>query len=173
MNASLAPQSQMQLAVHFHAQGQLDSARAALEMALAAAPDYSTALENLGDVYLQMAADAYQRGLQISPHDLPMLTNLGNLYREMGQIVQARVLMQRAVTQAGEHVPSALLNNLGLLELNEGNFGTALDLFQRALWIFQNEESGGHPQLSSESAGVGATISANINRAEVSLAALK
>jgi cytochrome c-type biogenesis protein CcmH/NrfG len=36
-------------------------------MALTAAPNYSTALENLGDVYLQMAADAYQRASKLDP----------------------------------------------------------------------------------------------------------
>ncbi len=61
------PEPYNNLAVLYASEGQLDSARAALEMALTAAPNYSTALENLGDVYLQMAADAYQRASKLDP----------------------------------------------------------------------------------------------------------
>jgi colicin import membrane protein len=61
------PEPYNNLAVLYASEGQLDSARAALEMALAAAPNYATALENLGDVYLQMAADAYQRAAKLDP----------------------------------------------------------------------------------------------------------
>ena len=46
--------------------GQLDRARAALELALLARPDYATAHENMGDMYLQMAADAYQRAATLA-----------------------------------------------------------------------------------------------------------
>jgi Flp pilus assembly protein TadD len=61
------PEPYNNLAVLYASEGQLDSARAALEMALTAAPNYSTALENLGDVYLQMATDAYQRASKLDP----------------------------------------------------------------------------------------------------------
>jgi Flp pilus assembly protein TadD len=61
------PEPYNNLAVLYASEGQLDSARAALEMALAAAPNYATALENLGDVYLQMATDAYQRAAKLDP----------------------------------------------------------------------------------------------------------
>jgi tetratricopeptide (TPR) repeat protein len=61
------PEPYNNLAVLYASEGRLDSARAALEKALTAAPGYSTALENLGDVYLQMAADAYQRANKADP----------------------------------------------------------------------------------------------------------
>lgn len=61
------PEPYNNLAVLYAGEGRLDSARAALEMALAAAPNYGTALENLGDIYLQMAADSYQRAAKIDP----------------------------------------------------------------------------------------------------------
>jgi len=61
------PEPYNNLAVLYAGEGQLDSARAALQMALAAAPNYGTAYENLGDVYLQMAADAYQRATALEP----------------------------------------------------------------------------------------------------------
>lgn len=61
------PEPYNNLAVLYAGEGRLEAARAALEMALAAAPNYGTAYENLGDVYLQMAADAYQRATALEP----------------------------------------------------------------------------------------------------------
>jgi tetratricopeptide (TPR) repeat protein len=61
------PEPYNNLAVLYAGEGKLDNARAALEMALAAAPNYGIAYENLGDIYLQMAADAYQRAAKLDP----------------------------------------------------------------------------------------------------------
>jgi tetratricopeptide (TPR) repeat protein len=61
------PEPYNNLAVLYAADGQLDNARRALEAALIAAPNYGTAYENLGDLHLQMAADAYQRAVKLEP----------------------------------------------------------------------------------------------------------
>lgn len=61
------PEPYNNLAVLYAAEGRLDNARRALESALIAAPNYGTAYENLGDLYLQMAADAYQRAAKLEP----------------------------------------------------------------------------------------------------------
>jgi len=61
------PEPYNNLAVLYAAEGRLDNARRALESALIAAPNYGTAYENLGDLYLQMAADAYQRAATLEP----------------------------------------------------------------------------------------------------------
>jgi Flp pilus assembly protein TadD len=61
------PEPYNNLAVIHAAEGQLERARTLLESALAARPDYATAYENLGDVYLQMSADAYQRAAKLQP----------------------------------------------------------------------------------------------------------
>jgi Flp pilus assembly protein TadD len=61
------PEPYNNLAVLYAGEGRLESARAELDKALLAAPGYSTALENLGDVYLQLAADAYQRASKADP----------------------------------------------------------------------------------------------------------
>jgi tetratricopeptide (TPR) repeat protein len=60
------PEPYNNLAVHYAAQGQLDKARATLEMAIRANPSYATAHENLGDVYAQLASQSYSRALQLS-----------------------------------------------------------------------------------------------------------
>jgi len=76
------PEPYNNLAVLHAANGQLDRARTALELALVARPDYATAHENLGDVYLQMAADAYQRAAKLQPNDRALAGKL-SLTREM------------------------------------------------------------------------------------------
>lgn len=76
------PEPYNNLAVLYAAAGQLERARAALETALIARPDYATAHENLGDVYLQMAADSYQRASTLQPANRALSGKLA-LAREM------------------------------------------------------------------------------------------
>ena len=59
------PEPSNNLAVLYAAQNQFDRARAALEMALKNNPRYAVAYENLGDVYARLAAEAYDKALQI------------------------------------------------------------------------------------------------------------
>jgi len=68
------PEPYNNLAVIDASQGQLQRARTLLETALAIRPDYVTALENLGDIYLQLGVDAYQRAAKLQPSN----RNLGN-----------------------------------------------------------------------------------------------
>ena len=49
----------------YAAQSQFDKARAALEMAIKLNPGYATAHENLGDVYVRLAAQSYSRAQQL------------------------------------------------------------------------------------------------------------
>ena len=61
------PEPYNNLAVMLAAIGELDRARVALENAVRALPGYALAQENLGDVYLRMAARAYERAAQLDP----------------------------------------------------------------------------------------------------------
>lgn len=55
------PEPRNNLAVLYAAQGNYPLARQELELAIAAAPDYAVAHENLGDVYARLAAAEYER----------------------------------------------------------------------------------------------------------------
>ena len=68
------PEPYNNLAVIDASRGQLQRARTLLETALAIRPDYVTALENLGDIHLQLGVDAYQRAAKLQPGN----RNLGN-----------------------------------------------------------------------------------------------
>jgi tetratricopeptide (TPR) repeat protein len=55
------PEAHNNLAVLYAAQNELDKARLALEAAVRNNPQFGIALENLGDVHLRLAAQAYDR----------------------------------------------------------------------------------------------------------------
>lgn len=61
------PEPYNNLAVIHAGRGQYDKARAALEMAVRVNPAYATAHENLGDIHLQLARQAYARALELDP----------------------------------------------------------------------------------------------------------
>jgi Flp pilus assembly protein TadD len=58
------PEPYNNMAVIYAQQGQYDKARMALEMALRTHPSYATAYENLGDIYLRLASQSYEKALQ-------------------------------------------------------------------------------------------------------------
>jgi len=57
------PEPYNNLAVLYASQGQYEKARDALEAAIRTHPSYSTAHENLGDIYAKMASQAYGKAL--------------------------------------------------------------------------------------------------------------
>lgn len=59
------PEPHNNLAVLYSKQGQYEQARRSLEAAIRANPSYTTAYENLGDVYAKLASQAYSKALQI------------------------------------------------------------------------------------------------------------
>ena len=61
------PEPYNNLAALYAAQSQFDQARAALETAIRLNPSYATAHENLGDVYVRLAAQSYARAQQLQP----------------------------------------------------------------------------------------------------------
>ena len=58
------------LAVLYAAQGQYERARQVLELAIQTHPSYAIAHENLGDIYAQLAARAYDRALQLDKSNI-------------------------------------------------------------------------------------------------------
>ena len=71
------PEPYNNLAVLYAAQGQYDKAKNALEMAIRNHPGYATAHENLGDIYAKMAAQAYDKALQLDNKNTSAQIKLG------------------------------------------------------------------------------------------------
>ncbi|MEK8033705.1 tetratricopeptide repeat protein [Ideonella sp. DXS29W] len=70
------------IAVIYGAQGDYEKARQALERAIRTNPAYATAYQNLGDVYAQLASQAYTKALQLDKGDATVPPKLA-LLREL------------------------------------------------------------------------------------------
>ena len=110
--------------------------------------DETLTLNQLGNALSQLgrhteAVAAFQRGLEIDrsrggtgQEALSILVNMGSTLRLMGQLERARDVLSEGVTdfeQRGNALPSALLNNLGLVEQDLGNLEGAEKLLERAV----------------------------------------
>lgn len=78
------PEPYNNLAVLYASQNQLDKARTALEMAIRTNPSYTTAHENLGDVYAKLASQAYSKALQLDANNTAVQPKLA-LIRDLFQ----------------------------------------------------------------------------------------
>ena len=76
------PEPRNNLAVLYAAQGNYPLARDELELAIAAAPDYAIAHENLGDVYARLAIASYERAVALDKSNRVLPQKL-KLAREM------------------------------------------------------------------------------------------
>jgi tetratricopeptide (TPR) repeat protein len=105
------PEPYNNLAVLYAGQSQFDKARAALEMAIRTNPSYSTAHENLGDVYAKLASQAYSRALQLDAGNTAIQPKLA-LIRELfapntrGAQPAAAAPGPAAAVVAKSHVPA-------------------------------------------------------------------
>lgn len=75
------PEPWNNLAVLYAGQGQLDKAEQALASALRINPAYATALENLGDVRVRQAGEAYKRARQIDARNARLAPKIDGLQR--------------------------------------------------------------------------------------------
>lgn len=73
------PEPYNNLAVLYAMQGHMDKARQALEMAINAHPGYAIAHENLGDVYIQIASQSYDKALQLDQGNATARTKLARV----------------------------------------------------------------------------------------------
>lgn len=76
------PEPYNNLAVLYSSKGQFEKARVALELAIQTHPSYSTAHENLGDIYAKLASQAYDKALQLDKTNPTVATKL-NLVRDL------------------------------------------------------------------------------------------
>lgn len=93
------PEPYNNLAVIYAAQNQLDKARAALELAVRTNPGYSTAHENLGDIYARLASQSYGRAQQLDTANATVAPKLA-LIRQLFA-TGARAPAQQAPKSAG------------------------------------------------------------------------
>ncbi len=73
------PEPYNNLAVLYAAEGRYEAAKNALEMAIRTHPGYATAHENLGDLYVRMASQAYGRALQVDSNNRTAQAKLAHI----------------------------------------------------------------------------------------------
>lgn len=73
------PEPHNNLAVLQAQAGHIEEARLSLETALHLKPNYSVAQENLGDIYLRMARDAYTHALSLNPGNAELRQKINKL----------------------------------------------------------------------------------------------
>lgn len=95
------------MAVIHGAQGDYEKARAALERAIRTNPAYATAYQNLGDVYAQLASQAYTKALQLDKSDSTLPPKL-SLLRELTAGGTAPAASPAAAKPAPAPAPTAV-----------------------------------------------------------------
>jgi len=73
------PEPYNNLAVLYAAQGQYEKAKSLLELAIEVAPSYAIAHENLGDVYAQLAARAYEKALALDKNNAAVAAKVAKM----------------------------------------------------------------------------------------------
>lgn len=106
------PEPYNNLAVLYASLNQYDKARASLEMAIRTNPSYSTAHENLGDIYAKMASQAYDKALQLDSGNAGAklkLSLIHTLFTNGGSSVAASTNAASAKSPAAPATPAAKL----------------------------------------------------------------
>lgn len=99
------PEPYNNVAVLYASQGQYEKAKSALEMAIRTHPNYATAQENLGDIYAKMAAQSYERALQLDKNNASAKAKLAQVNNLLSKNVRAPA--KPAATPAAETAQAA------------------------------------------------------------------
>lgn len=120
------PEPYNNLAVLYSSKGQFEKARVALELAIQTHPSYSTAHENLGDIYAKLASQAYDRALQLDRANGGVATKL-NLVRDLFSTnPKANTAPKPAASAAlATAAPPAVVPNGAAAPAGGGRAGTA------------------------------------------------
>lgn len=133
------------------------------------------AYNQLGNCYytLQRYAESvayYEEGLSIDPYNIPLISNSAIVYRETKQFEKARSILNRGLEITKGSSSLALMNNLGLLEMEIGNTETAYQLFEKASQIIGQYKLGGGNLVDKDDAGVDYRLDATQGNLEAVIA---
>ena len=95
------PEPYNNLAALYAKHGRYDEARAALETAVKASPGYGLAYENLGDLYLRLAAESYKRAQSLGHTSGATAQRLADIQRIVSAAPAKRTNPSKTSTQQG------------------------------------------------------------------------
>ncbi len=99
------------MAVIYGAQGEYEKARGALERAIRTNPAYATAYQNLGDVYAQLASQAYSKALQLDKNDTSVQPKLSLLRELTGNTPTSTTVAAKPTAAPGTTLAAATVPN--------------------------------------------------------------
>jgi tetratricopeptide (TPR) repeat protein len=100
------PEPYNNLATLYAKEGRYEDARAALETAIKANPSYGLAYENLGDLYLRLAAESYKRAQALGHASGATAQRLADLQKVIAPPAPARSTRAAAPAAAASATPS-------------------------------------------------------------------
>lgn len=133
---------QIQLAHDYAEQGEPDEALRIASKILNETPDEARALFLAAYVFLQaerfgMAYNLLKRAADLVPFRDQVWNNLGMACMKMNRIEEARTYLNKALKLNKDNY--AAMNNLALIEVNEGNPKKAIELANRSLKLNHNQ----------------------------------
>ena len=116
--------------------GDLDEAQHFLALATELVPTFEKALNNLGVVRARLgdedgALEAYEKGLESDPKNIPILTNLARLHQQMGRPEKAYEALARV--EGAQTTNPFYFVYRGELALTQGDTAGALEHMKKAL----------------------------------------
>lgn len=120
--------------------GDLRSALTNFEKVLEVQPENCDTLKALGHIYVQLeqnekAQELYRKATKIDPRDPQAFLDLGDLLisTDINAALDAFKTARNLLKKANEEVPLDLLNNIGVLHFERGEFELASEAFREAL----------------------------------------
>ena len=115
--------------------GELEAAEEHLRIAVALAPEFDKAANNLGVALLRTeraeeAVTVLESGLDLVPDNVPLLTNLTRAYQQLGRVDEADELLDR-LDDINQHNPFFYVYR-GSVALGKGDLELAMDYMRRA-----------------------------------------
>ncbi|KAL0337224.1 UNVERIFIED_CONTAM: protein CTR9 [Sesamum calycinum] len=120
--------------------GDLRSALTNFEKVLEVQPENCDTLKALGHIYVQLeqnekAQELFKKATKIDPRDPQAFLDLGDLLisTDIGAALDAFKTARNLLKRGNEEVPLDLLNNIGALHFERGEFELAGEMFKEAL----------------------------------------
>ncbi|KAL0426803.1 UNVERIFIED_CONTAM: protein CTR9 [Sesamum latifolium] len=120
--------------------GDLRSALTNFEKVLEVQPENCDTLKALGHIYVQLeqnekAQEIFKKATKIDPRDPQAFLDLGDLLisTDIGAALDAFKTARNLLKRGNEEVPLDLLNNIGALHFERGEFELAGEMFKEAL----------------------------------------
>jgi predicted TPR repeat methyltransferase len=119
-----------------HRRGKDDLAVESIEKAIAIAPNYADAHNNLGNIHNkagrpEKAADAYRRAIELDPDNVAAHNNLGTVLKDLERFEEAAEAFAKAIELMPDN--AELYHNFGNVFRKQGKFAEAAQAYRRAI----------------------------------------